>query len=157
METQANNLESTSTPADDEAGALVEFMRHRDVACPACEYNLRNLTSPTCPECGTALVLGVHRAEPFFTAWIVAAVAMAIAGAPGTIILAFVARRGGYILFERHEMLGWWLSIAALPAMPALVRFRLAFLRLGRRTQIALATLCVAIAIVIYGVLISLR
>jgi len=38
---------------------LLEFLRDRDVPCPKCGYNLRNLLKPKCPECELALTLGV--------------------------------------------------------------------------------------------------
>lgn len=36
---------------------LVQFLRERDVECPTCRYNLRNLARSTCPECDTPLAL----------------------------------------------------------------------------------------------------
>lgn len=42
---------------------LLDFVHERDVTCPLCGYNLRNLTNPTCPECKHALEMrvGVQR------------------------------------------------------------------------------------------------
>ena len=40
MDTTANTPEAIAPPVD------------RDVACPLCEYNLRGLAEPRCPECG---------------------------------------------------------------------------------------------------------
>ncbi len=34
---------------------LREFLAGRDVFCPQCEYNLRGLDQPRCPECGLAI------------------------------------------------------------------------------------------------------
>lgn len=31
---------------------LLEYLAERDVPCPGCGYNLRNLTGALCPECG---------------------------------------------------------------------------------------------------------
>lgn len=156
--TPQNPPASDSALPDDEAGSLVEFMRQRDVACPSCAYNLRNLTAITCPECGTALVLGVHRAEPFFAAWIVATIAMAIAGAPGIVFVALIARLGLSLVFQNDfRMAGWLVSTAVIPVSLLLVRFRLAFLRLERRTQIWLAALSVVFTFAIYVVLVLLR
>ena len=42
---------------------LLEFLRDRDVACPVCGYNLRNLTTPVCPECRHELSLSVDAAD----------------------------------------------------------------------------------------------
>ena len=34
---------------------LLQFVRERDVECPGCGYNVRNLASDRCPECGEQL------------------------------------------------------------------------------------------------------
>ncbi len=44
---------------NDADGLLLDFVRDRDVACPRCGYNVRNLTKPVCPECEEPLVLKV--------------------------------------------------------------------------------------------------
>jgi len=51
-------MSGESTPRD-ETALLLEFVHERDVACPRCRYNLRNLLSPTCPECEEPLRLHV--------------------------------------------------------------------------------------------------
>jgi hypothetical protein len=38
---------------------LLEFVIERDVECPRCDYYLRNLTKPICPECRETLKLTV--------------------------------------------------------------------------------------------------
>ena len=43
---------------------LLLFVRGRDVLCPGCAYNLRDLTSDRCPECGQELELSLRLAEP---------------------------------------------------------------------------------------------
>ena len=48
-------------PVKDETELLLRFVAHRDHACPKCDYNLRNLTRPICPECGEELKLTVGR------------------------------------------------------------------------------------------------
>ncbi len=42
---------------------LLDFVRERDVPCPACRYNLRNLVRPVCPECKETLALQVGYAR----------------------------------------------------------------------------------------------
>lgn len=51
------------TPISQEQLRL-EFLRNRDVDCPVCGYNLRNLSSPRCPECGETLELKIGASEP---------------------------------------------------------------------------------------------
>jgi hypothetical protein len=43
---------------------LRDFLSGRDVPCPNCEYNLRDLQGPLCPECGEKIMLQVGLAEP---------------------------------------------------------------------------------------------
>ncbi len=59
-------------PAD-EAALLLEFLRDRDVSCPLCGYNLRNLSACTCPECRETLALAVGFRRPRF-GWLLATV-----------------------------------------------------------------------------------
>lgn len=37
---------------------LIAYLAENDAPCPGCGYNLRALTSCTCPECGREIVLG---------------------------------------------------------------------------------------------------
>jgi hypothetical protein len=43
---------------------LIAYLAGRDVLCPQCDYNLRDLRAARCPECGEELVLRVNLAEP---------------------------------------------------------------------------------------------
>src|SRR3954452_18346660 len=43
---------------------LVRFLADRDVECPQCRYNLRDLRSDLCPECGERIALRVQLVEP---------------------------------------------------------------------------------------------
>ena len=43
---------------------LVGYLAGRDVPCPACGYNLRDLAGGRCPECGDALALRLGSSEP---------------------------------------------------------------------------------------------
>ncbi|MBM4109165.1 MAG: hypothetical protein FJ255_10215 [Phycisphaerae bacterium] len=49
-------------PTEDEL--LVQYLGGRDVPCPGCGYNVRDLREPRCPECGDRLVLSLALAEP---------------------------------------------------------------------------------------------
>src|SRR5205823_14867222 len=53
-----------TTPASDDAAMLKQYLGSRDVPCPHCNYNLRNLTSNVCPECGEEVTLRVQSLEP---------------------------------------------------------------------------------------------
>lgn len=53
---------------------LIEFVRGRSVPCPRCGYELRNLESARCPECGEPLILMVGSPKARF-GWLVLAMA----------------------------------------------------------------------------------
>jgi len=59
---------AAGSSADD--SALAGFLAERDAPCPNCHYNLRGLTTPTCPECGLGLALRVNLVEPRLAAWL---------------------------------------------------------------------------------------
>jgi hypothetical protein len=59
--------------ATDDQAMLVTWLSTHDAPCPACKYNLRNLTVPRCPECGRPLSLAVSAAQPFSRTWIATA------------------------------------------------------------------------------------
>ena len=66
---ETKNENPVVSPASD-ATFLATWLVDRDTACPLCEYNIRGLTTPRCPECGQALRLSVALAEPYLKAWI---------------------------------------------------------------------------------------
>ncbi len=57
------------TEPNDADALLVAFLRGRDVACPRCAYNLRDLARPVCPECEEPLRLHVTAYKPHL-AWL---------------------------------------------------------------------------------------
>jgi hypothetical protein len=46
---------SDATPPSSPSGHLLRFVAGRDVHCPSCEYNVRDLQNDRCPECGERL------------------------------------------------------------------------------------------------------
>src|SRR4051812_4802203 len=73
---------------------LVEFVADRAVACRACGYTLRRLTSPRCPECGLSLRLTLRPAEPVARAWITLTALLCAAAGVGVLFAMMLARRG---------------------------------------------------------------
>ena len=55
-------MDEPPEPAPD--AHLLRFVAGRDVPCPACGYNLRDLQTARCPECGDELELVIRLAEP---------------------------------------------------------------------------------------------
>jgi hypothetical protein len=99
---------SSSTPAESntaepavprEGEFLRQFLAGRDVPCPMCEYNLRDLEGDRCPECGDQLTLEVNPVEPKQAAVITGLVLLAAgAGFNGLFLVwvaAFVLSKGG--------------------------------------------------------------
>lgn len=126
---------------DSPEAALLDFLRDRDVLCPLCGYNLRNLSRPQCPECrqDLSLTVGVQRPR---VVWLLATITpctfSGIAAALLLIPIIGVPMRGGgqapwYILAT--DAFGWLSGLFAL----MLVQYRYAFLRMPQPTQITWA------------------
>ncbi len=49
---------------------LLEYLEANDAPCPICGYNLHQLTTTTCPECGRQFILEVGSASPYFGQYI---------------------------------------------------------------------------------------
>ena len=60
--------------------SLRELLNGRNVPCPSCDYNLRDLTGDRCPECGVALSIeGLLRPTSIFDwSWAVALMSASI-------------------------------------------------------------------------------
>src|SRR5262249_34908141 len=94
---------------------LLQFIHERDVPCPRCDYNLRNLTVPTCPECHEPLRLAVGLRRPKF-GWLIAALAPGIFSGiaaffmGGMLILMTLSPRGK-VIWQPVALDGFgWLS-----------------------------------------------
>ena len=121
-----------SAMSSEDLSRLLDFLRERDVACPLCGYNLRDLTCGQCPECRhpLALTVGIHN---FHIMWFVATVAPGIFSGIAAVILLIPlilapllggggAPWGVWLL----DGFGWLSGIAAI----GLLVFRIRFLRL---------------------------
>jgi hypothetical protein len=64
MTAAAPSLQDAPPGIATERELLRRFLLGRDVACPGCGYNLRDLTGDRCPECGQDIVLHLQLAEP---------------------------------------------------------------------------------------------
>jgi hypothetical protein len=72
---------------------LINWLASRDVQCPVCQYNLRDLAAPRCPECNTELRLAVSSPSLNLGPWVVGLVSIALAsGFDGVVsILVIIA------------------------------------------------------------------
>ena len=73
-----------------EPGLLQAFLSGRDVACPACGYNLRDLQGSRCPECGDELHLQVGLVEPRQAAAIAGLIGLAAGAGMSGLLLGYV-------------------------------------------------------------------
>ena len=117
--------------ADDEQAELLAFLRGRDVPCPSCRYNLRDLTRAECPECRQALVLGVGLRDPrigWFLATLAPCLFSGMAAALLLVPMVMVPATGGgppppFIILT--DIFGWMSGIVAV----VLIVRRHAFMR----------------------------
>lgn len=126
---------------------LISFLHNRDEPCPLCAYNLRDLTSPRCPECGHLLKLTVAQAEPYFRAWIMVLVANCTCAGLGVVWILMMIRRGA----PRVGMYILVFHILTIPCLPILLRTRTAFLKMERGTQLLLGWLAIVACAVSVG------
>src|SRR5262245_57156238 len=84
---QPSVISPPTQPRDaDEAALLLRFVHERDVRCPRCDYNLRNLTQPVCPECREELHLSVGLRRPTI-GWLIVALSPCIFSGLATIFV----------------------------------------------------------------------
>ena len=81
-------LMTTENALNEDSDFLRQFLAGRDVPCPMCKYNLRDLVGNRCPECGRSITLAVKAAE-FNLATFTAGVVILAAGA-GFFVVAFL-------------------------------------------------------------------
>ena len=80
---------------------LEQFLSERDVNCPACGYNLRQLKSDRCPECGDPLELSLRLVEQRQFSLIAGLVGLSAGFGLGFLLLIyagiviFIIERGG--------------------------------------------------------------
>jgi hypothetical protein len=80
---------------DDESVAA--FLAGRDYPCPHCDYNLRDLKTAVCPECGEVLSLRIGLAEPKQGMLIAGLVGLsAVAGFNGLLIVVGLVEKVMY-------------------------------------------------------------
>ena len=130
---------------DSDRTFLRAYLVGRDVPCPNCEYNLRDLPGDRCPECGQELAVRVQLSEPKTGAFLTGLVGLSAGAGFSALILlywfiiSFFIFRGsggnaGRILFitlgglavESAAMLGWLRFRGRLRTMSPGTRWALA-------------------------------
>lgn len=117
---------------------LISFLHERDAPCPLCGYNLRNLTSPRCPECGHLLKLTVTQAEPYLRAWI-ALMAPLCAGAGLGMFWIMLFLTQGSPTLGPWTWVALFIQMAMIPVLYPAIKGRRSFLRQPRARQWQLA------------------
>jgi len=93
----------------DDANLLRQYLGSRDVPCPHCQYNLRNLTNDVCPECGEQITLRLQALDPRQAAAIAGLVALSAgAGLNGLLLIYWAA----VMIFYDRNYGGWWKFLA---------------------------------------------
>lgn len=79
----------SDTPHDDEL--LRQYLSDRSVPCPRCKYDLRDLETDVCPECGQTVRLTITPDRPIWRSFAAGLVALAAAaGCNGLMLLFFL-------------------------------------------------------------------
>ncbi len=137
------------TPDPIQEELLRAFLKDRDVACPLCQYNLRNLTATACPECGKGIELAVKAREVSVQAWAVLTVVMSLPAGVGIIFLYMVIRQG---LPDGNDLSPLLLItfIVTIPLAIAALLLRKKFLRLSRDAQFYISATAVCVVVVLF-------
>ncbi len=128
-------------PSSDEHALLKSFLHERDALCPVCSYNLRNLTSGTCPECGQRVALRVGTPDLRLGVFVWALAPMLMVAGTGCFLLLVVIMEGP----PPGATFGVWglftLAAVDVPLAGVLYRKRVSFFRRSRGRQMQAAAL----------------
>jgi hypothetical protein len=137
---------------EDPDDMLQTFLAGRDSECPVCRYNLRDLQTQQCPECGSRLALQVGAVEPNQTACIVGLIGLASgAGFSGLLVIYLFIR----MLIDPFR--GFFHRFAYLTAIPFLIEASLLIVwlrnwrkirRLPTETKWLMALGCCALSLI---------
>ena len=151
---------ASPTRADDVA-ALLDFVAERDAPCPLCGYNLRGLTTPTCPECRQPLRLQVGMVRPRLGGLIASAApgmfsGMATIAIVVVMVVAFIRMGppGGPVPPGIILLLGFGVA-SGLIAL-ALLAWRWRFLRLPLLAQWMVAAALWLVHLSVFAILLAL-
>jgi hypothetical protein len=144
-------------PPADETRLLLEFLHERDATCPACGYNLRNLTRPVCPECRETLALTVGLWKPVEIVYLVLTITPGIFSGICTALIVFMMLvipgpgAQGPIPWQAILLL----SFGALSGLSAagLLLLRHRFVRLKRDVQIWCAVVTWFVHLVVFFII----
>lgn len=150
-------MDEDAQALSDDDQRLITFLRDRDVLCPSCQYNLRDLHTPVCPECEHRLFLTVGLQEVRILPLILALIPLSFSGICASLLLVpiiLVSLLGGgpmpwHIILI--DLFGWISGIVGL----VLIHRRHHFLRLPLTRQQKVAAAIWAIHIAAFIVLLA--
>lgn len=128
---------------------LVAFLKDRDAPCPHCQYNLRNLTITTCPECGKTIELAVKAHEVSVQPWATLVVALSLPAGVG-IFFVLMCIRTRWPRLNHPEALLVYTSIGMIPLAITAAVMRQKFLRLSRTAQFGISAFAVGSAVLLF-------
>ena len=156
MQPSATSGESsppTSPQGDHPADATLlftEFVRHRDVHCPRCDYSLRNANHPTCPECGEPLRLAIATESGIMGALLATVVPGLGCGICSAIFIALIiAHPGAPGLVVLATFMMFISGVVAL----AILACRRQFVRQTRQTQRTWAIVSTVVHVILFVLL----
>jgi len=134
---------------------LRQYLKNRNVPCPACGYNIKQLLSNTCPECGRELMLsvGIVGLSNLWITALVGAIVPAACGLPFHLLILIALSHGATPSDALSEPEGiiflllvfYALSCAVFSILLIVMRQR--FMRLRIQAQGTIATLLVIAAV----------
>ena len=140
--TDDSSTDIAQPPLTPHEAYLIQWLADRDVECPSCRYNLRNLTTPRCPECGEPLQLTVSLAEPYFKAWIALMGALSGGAGVGLLVLISIARGEWWQQATRLHF-AFFLFLAMIPAAALAAWKRHRLQRMSHQKQWLLAIVAI--------------
>ncbi len=148
-------------PASRAEAMLLEFLVEHEAACPVCGYNLKTLTRPICPECGSELVLTVG-ATRLRLGWLFVALAPGFFSGIAAgfllipIVLRYVVGDGGWShLLNLVDLFGWCSGVFAI--LLAWKRHRFLALPRGQQMMFALAIWAIHVTVLMVFLLMIRR
>lgn len=147
MVEQADKSSDNPVPSDDES--LIAFLSERDVQCPVCQYNLRGLIRPRCPECGTALRLTVGTVDAYAGTWIAMTCTLFSVGGVGVLFIYACGRDGAPQFSHFWQGACFYGVMACAPASAVAIFFRRRFQRLSMPVQRLISLTIMALALLV--------
>ena len=133
---------------DPDAAMLRDHLARHDADCPNCGYNLRNLASDRCPECGTAVELRVGYRDAHSALWLAALVPATLVAGVG-LLWGLLTILNGPPAGRYRFAFAYAMASGAVPLVVMATRER--FLRLGRLWRVAVVAAMIGHAALFYA------